>query len=131
MSNLVEIIAEALGRHRIERSIRVGGGKRDEWWNCVECDWESGISEIGSVNYEEAQRQHHAVAILAALKAQDIAFVELPRGEVNPDAWANQNGGVTLRHHVDLGSNFTTQRARQVAAELLAAADAAEAVSGA
>ena len=61
---------------------------------------------------------------LAVLKAARIECVELiePRGP-DPDVWANQQGGVTLRHHIDLVSNFTVKRARELAAALLAAAD--------
>ena len=45
------------------------------------------------------------------------------RAMPDPDVWANQQGGVTLRHHIDLVSNFTVKRARELAAALLAAAD--------
>lgn len=70
-----------------------------------------------------------ALVLITALKKAGIALVELPRGSVNPDAWANQLGGVTLRCHTDLVCNFTAKRARNLAAALLAAADAAESSS--
>jgi hypothetical protein len=68
-----------------------------------------------------------AAHVVEALSVQRIAIVELPPGEVGTDVWANQAGGVTLRHDTDgLVSNFTMARARRIAAALLAAAQKAE-----
>ena len=71
------------------------------------------------------------VRVLLKVIERQASEVERLRLELteryDPDVWANQTGGVTLRHHIDQVSNFTAKRARDIAAGLLAAADDAEA----
>ncbi|AQT78289.1 hypothetical protein B1R94_02130 [Mycolicibacterium litorale] len=141
---ITDTIATALGRHSIERSLRIGGGERKEWWNCIECDWVSEIFEIGSVSGESLQRDHHAAVIVAALKAQRIAVVELPQDVIIPTGWGDDCLGAWPTtsetdpvsawpgHQVVTPDDrwMPSRDARSLEAALLAAADAAEAVSG-
>ena len=61
-----KVIADVLGRHRIEQGMRIGGGERIEWWECLECGWTSGEHEIGT-NLEPLKRDHLAAEIDTAL----------------------------------------------------------------
>lgn len=77
---ITDTITEALGQHRLEKGMRISADpdERIEWWYCVECGWESEMFELGSTVAESAKREHQAAAIVAALRADNIALVELP-----------------------------------------------------
>lgn len=89
--------------------------------NCCDSPHEDALHDLA----------HDDVPVLLKVIEQQATEVERLRHELteryDPDVWANQSGGVTLRHHIDQVSNFTAKRAREIAAGLLAAADDAEA----
>ena len=99
---------------------------RLEYIDAHECD-------CGETPHESALHDlaHDDVPVLLKVIERQAAEVERLRHELteryDPAVWANQAGGVTLRHHIDLVSTFTAKRAREIAAGLLAAADDAEA----
>ena len=135
----VDIIAEAMGQHRLEQGMRISRDERIEWWECLECGWDSGPFNIGSVDVELAKRAHQAEASLTALKRAGIVVVELPEPrlianpvEDEPFEWETGIPDALVAAFVGPPEVFIDSdslrpdQARSLAAALLAAADKAE-----
>lgn len=82
------------------------------------------ISDAMHEAYRDDPNGADAQDILNALRVAGYDVVKLPSTEPGVDAWADQSGGVALRHHIDLVSVYTPEHAREIAAALLAAAAA-------
>lgn len=149
MTDRIEpVIAEATARHRVERCSVSSRDRHEQWWQCIACDFESEHIPLAGVMWEQVQSEvqafHGAEVALAALKAARIAVVELPEQCVVPSHWSDDCLGAweAINYGADPVSAWPGKRrgvalpdatfvsvdaARDLAAALLAAADAAEA----
>lgn len=138
---ITDTIAEALGRHRVEKSMRISNHERLQWLECSECAWRSERFPIGTPEseMESARSAHRAAAVLAALRANNIEPIQLPepRQIANPTGddpveWETGIPDGLVAAFVDPPEVFIDSdslrpdQARSLAAALLAAAAAAE-----
>ncbi|MCG7607056.1 hypothetical protein [Mycobacterium sp. CnD-18-1] len=71
MSDAQKLIADVIGRHRVETGMRIGGGERAEWLECLGCGWESEEFDLDDTEVrreiERVKRAHLAAEIDKAL----------------------------------------------------------------
>ncbi|MCG7610366.1 hypothetical protein [Mycobacterium sp. CnD-18-1] len=71
MSDAQKLIADTIGRHRLERNLRIHNAERVEWWECTECGWESEEFDLNDSDVareiERVKRGHLAAEIDKAI----------------------------------------------------------------
>ncbi len=116
MSDVRARLAEALRGHQ-----RNPYGQHDGWWEC-------------SCSTDEPHTPEHMADVLLSLEG--VAIVALPEPDSHsPESWVGKSVTATrglgrVRCYID-DARFTVPAARELAAALLAASDAAEAATDA
>lgn len=78
MNDIEARITEALGRHRVERGMRINSTERVEWWECLGCGWVYYLP-LHSPDAEAVKRGHIAAAITEELGLKEQSGApELP-----------------------------------------------------
>ncbi|AXQ61027.1 hypothetical protein SEA_GIRR_79 [Mycobacterium phage Girr] len=60
-SEAQNVIADVIGKHRLEKGMRMGRGERVEWWYCLECEWRSedfDLDDSGGSPRDRASQAH-------------------------------------------------------------------------
>ncbi|QGH75399.1 hypothetical protein SEA_BLUEFALCON_54 [Mycobacterium phage Bluefalcon] len=77
-SEAQNVIAEVIGKHRLENGMRIGRGERVEWWECLECGWRS---EEFDLDDSEVRREIERVKLAHVAFEVDKALGGLTREE--------------------------------------------------
>ncbi|QDF19972.1 hypothetical protein HWC44_gp085 [Mycobacterium phage ThetaBob] len=83
-SEAQNLIADVMGKHRLERGVRMGRVRRVEWWVCLECGWES---EKFDLNDPEVAREIEQVKRAHVAEEVDKALGGLTRFRREFDEW--------------------------------------------
>ncbi|AXH69502.1 hypothetical protein SEA_MANTRA_79 [Mycobacterium phage Mantra] len=77
-SEAQNVIADVIGKHRLEKGMRMGRGERVEWWYCLECEWRS---EDFDLDDSEVRREIERVKRMHVADEVDKALGGLTREE--------------------------------------------------
>ncbi|AVO21685.1 hypothetical protein I5I01_gp80 [Mycobacterium phage MooMoo] len=90
-SEAQNLIADVMGKHRLERGVRMGRVRRVEWWVCLECGWESEKFDLNDPEVareiEQVKRAHVAEEVDKALGGLTRETVPAREGWILPPGW--------------------------------------------